>query len=217
MDTISVLTSFNKISLVAFFITLGFIIYEIKLFKQEAIKETKPLIPDFKENQSSNLPNATKVVVVEENKEFFNKPSRLPLFIAVIFLLFFGAIFLLSVVRPQLQKNSSSNLALTPIITYTSSKGIKVFDNGWVELSEQELHQLKEGQDIIIGIDTLKDLDIDKARIRVNNTQWLSEDVTEDLNSLYNVYYKGYTVSTGESSLKIDAQLHSKTDGWLGE
>ncbi len=214
---ISFLTSFNKISLIAFFITLAFIIYEIKLFKKEAIKETKPLIPDFKENQSSQLSNATKVVVVEENKEFFNKPSRLPLFMAVIFLLLFGAIFIIGVVNPQLKKNNSSSVSLTPIITYTSSKGIKVFDNNWVELGEQELHQLKEGQDIIIGVDTLKDLDIDKARIRVNNAQWLPEDVTGELNSLHNVFYKGYTVSTGESSLKIDAQLHSKTGGWLGE
>jgi hypothetical protein len=31
------------------------------------------------------------------------------------------------------------------------------------------------------------------------------------------MYYKEYVVATGESRLKIDAQLHSATDGWLGD
>ncbi len=63
MDVFSALSYLNKISLFAFIITAGFLIYQFYLLKKEASKEPKkqPPIPDFNENAKVDLLNYTKL------------------------------------------------------------------------------------------------------------------------------------------------------------
>lgn len=219
MEIVSILVSFNKISLLAFVVTFGFILYEFYLLKQEAIKKSKPNIPAFKANLDTKQNNIdlNKVVVVQENKQFFNKPSRKPLYFGLFLLVIFGIIFLIGLFAPQINQNKINNATITPIINFVASKGIKIYNKEWRELTDQEQGQLKPGDSILIGVDILKDMNIDIARIRINSDQWQQDSVTIKLNKEANVIYREYTISTGESSLKIEAQLHSKTDGWLGD
>ncbi len=214
MDIVFFLSSFNKISLIAFFVTLGFIFYEINQIKKETVKKSQPVIPDFKENFSPKT-NTPKVIVVEENKRFI-KPSKTPLIIGFFLLIIFGLISVLGFALPEKMK-SSQKAQQQPIVSFVTSKGIKIFDLNWNELTDEELVKLKGGQRIIIGVDTIKDLDIDRARIKVNDNEWQVDHITLDFKADKNVYYKEYEIGSDESSLKIEAQLHSKTDGWLGE
>ena len=50
MNITKILSSFNFVTVIAFFITLSFIIYEVYLFKKETLKKAKPQIPEFKGN-----------------------------------------------------------------------------------------------------------------------------------------------------------------------
>jgi hypothetical protein len=98
-----------------------------------------------------------------------------------------------------------------------SSKGIKVYDNKWSELDENKIASLRGGDNIIVGIERTTDANIDKARIRINKVQWTEGDEVTTLDRTKNVFYKEFTIATDEVFLKFEAQLHHKTDGWLGE
>ena len=51
MGAFTILSYLNKISLLAFFITAGFLFYQVYLLKKESTpKAGKPVIPDFDEN-----------------------------------------------------------------------------------------------------------------------------------------------------------------------
>ena len=58
----TVLSYLNKISLIAFFITAGFLFYQVYLLKKTSPpKEEKPNIPDFNENMKIDVENYTKL------------------------------------------------------------------------------------------------------------------------------------------------------------
>lgn len=63
MDIFSFLSYLNKISLLAFIVTLGFLIYQFYLLKKESIvnKNKTPIIPDFNENEKIDVLNYTKL------------------------------------------------------------------------------------------------------------------------------------------------------------
>jgi len=118
------------------------------------------------------------------------------------------------------QKNKTSEntkIQPTPIIDFVSSKGVKIFTPDWKEISNDILGTLTPDTLIIIGVETIDKIDIDKARIRVNNDKWLTEATTVDFNKEKRVYYKEYVISTSDAELRIEAQLHSRSDGWLGD
>jgi hypothetical protein len=217
MDIVSVLISFNKISLIAFLITLGFIVYEIYLFKKDSLKKSKPVIPEFNENTSPNAPQVITVVTASETKSI-KRPSKLPLVLGTVLLLVFGIISAMGFVNV---KSAGTNVVPTkmvePMVNFVTAKGIKIFDENWRVLSDDELAALTPGQKIIIGIDAVSGADIDRARIRINDDQWKLDHVSLDFDKGNNVFYKEYLMATGESSLQIEAQLHSEEDGWLGD
>ena len=78
-------------------------------------------------------------------------------------------------------------------------------------------NRVQFGKKIIIGIQTIVEADIDRARIKINTKDWQISDITTLFNPQLKVYYREYIVATGTAQLKIDAQLHSASDGWLGE
>lgn len=213
MDLLTILTSLNKISLIAFFITFVFLSYQIYLLKKESFsRQDKPFVPDFKENQTTASSHFTKIIAGNEVKTALKKQNRhgliiIGVFLSIIFaIIFIGGLFNLSFgnIRP------SKSEVPKPVVNLVASKGIKVYNQDWIEVK-------KPSGQIFIGIATIPGVDIDMARIRVNENTWGSQSASLKFKSGEGVFYREYTIATGESSLKIEAQLHSKTDGWLGD
>jgi len=213
MDLFSILSYLNKLSLLAFIVTLFALGYQLYLLKKEnKVKKADPHIPKFREEMTTEIPNYTELnpALFVSNKNKQNKGLYLAIFFS--FILIF-AVFLL-IIKKSAQKPSPNS---TQLINYVTSSGIKVYNNNWAELKDSEIKKLKGGEKIIIGIETIKNSDIDKARIRVNRNQWLSEDITDKFNQAKNVFYRDYMIASEDSALKIEAELHSKTNNWLSE
>jgi hypothetical protein len=218
MNLIDILSSLSKISLTAFLVTLFFVIYQVYVIKREfSRKRGKPVIPDFDESLAKKRKIESILIRQQQIIPSINKNKSLYLIIVIIFissLLIFvisGAVLIMN------QKNNTETLKPTPIVNFVASRGIRVYNEKWGELTDLDLQNLKAGEDIYIGINTIANTDIDKARIRVNENVWKLENVTEQFNKDKNIFYIKYTVASQSSILKIDAQLHSKSDNWLGE
>jgi hypothetical protein len=110
-------------------------------------------------------------------------------------------------------------LAITPLVEEktVTSEGILIFDENFNLLKDEDLNKLEPQKKIIIGIKTLEGAEIDKARIRINRNIWRLEDETKKFENKNKVFYIEYEPASEESRLKIEAQLHSIKDGWLGE
>jgi len=76
---------------------------------------------------------------------------------------------------------------------------------------------IRSGEVIYIALENISGSDIDRARIRVNTDSWSISDETDLYNSQKKIFYRQYQVASNESVLKIEAQLHSRADGWLGQ
>lgn len=218
MDFADFLVSLNKVSLIALFVTTGFLSYQIYLLKKETgNKKKKLVIPDFKTTNSTPFPQSMQMVVPEEKKAF-SKSSKNPLIIGAILFFIFGLIFIFGLLNSKSESQATNqNLAVTPVLNFVASKGIKIYNQNWAEFSDESLRKIKQGQHIIVSVETVRDSDIDMARIRVNKNTWNQDDITIAFKKEVNVFFKEYIISTEESFLKVEAQLHSKTDGWLGD
>lgn len=216
MDIVYFLVSINKISLIAFLGTLGFLGYEVYLFQKEKQKKAKPTIPKFEEKASQDS-GVKSVSLIKEEEKTFVKPNNMVFLILIIFLVVFGIFAFLGFVNAKKQANEQTTANSLNKVDFVVSKGIKIFSSDFQPLSESELNGLKEGNKLVIGVETIKEADIDMARIRINKQAWDQQDVTDHFDKRYNVFYKDYMVASGESNLKIEAELHSKQDGWLGE
>lgn len=220
---IDFLLSVNKISLVAFLGVLGFLVYEILLLRNERLKKQKPVLPQFNATSIVNTAvmqqQAAAVVELPKKIDPVKQTKISPLLIAILILtaLFFIGFTLYMVFSNTSSKKTESN---TPkiVIQEVSSPGLKVFSNSWIEVNENDSNQaLKPGVKLYIGIQTIDEADIDRARIKINEKEWNVAHITSQFNKDKKVYYREYTIASGESKLKIDAQLHSETDGWLGD
>jgi len=72
------------------------------------------------------------------------------------------------------------------------------------------------GKKVYVGIENINDPNIDMARIKINQGEWDKDSITTNFNQEKNIFFREYFLSTNEAFLKIEAQLHSKIDGWLG-
>lgn len=216
MDIVGLLVSFNKISLVALIVIIGFLSYQIYLLKKETDNKKKTLVvPDFKENSSSTPVPST--MVVSQEKKTYTRSSRIPIIIGFVLFFIFGLIFIGGLLQSKSQDAAKKqNLDPTPIINFVASRGIKIYNQNWQELSDELIKKMQPGQHIIVGIEGVKDPNVDMARIRINKNKWDQADITIQFNRQINIFFKDYFISTGESFLKVEAQFHSKTDGWLG-
>lgn len=217
MDISGFFASINKVSLVAFVITLGALIYEINhLHNEKIITRDKPIIPSFEPNLGvAPAAVATSTpIVVKDNK----KNRKLHLFIFVILslmLLIFGFLMISSILTPTKKVVSQATPRVS--VQEVQSSGIKIYDSSWQEIIGDTTDKVSPGSSIYIGIAMVKGSDIDKARIKVNAGEWLPTDITTDYNKEYNVYYIMYIIKENEPTLEIEAQLYSKSKGWLSE
>ncbi len=216
MDFVGLLLSLNKISLAAFLITSGFVGYQVYLLVKESKKNKKTVsVPDFKATPLTNMKQ--KGPIIGAKAAAYTRVSFIPIIIGMILLIIFAIIFLIGMVRSNEQANRDQVVIPTPIITYVASKGIKMYGQNWKELTDNDLSNLKQAETIYIGIATVSGADIDSARIRINKSTWDKNDITLDFNKQLGVYYRSYTIATGSSSLRVEAELHSLKDGWLGD
>jgi hypothetical protein len=213
MDISLLVTSVNRISLFFFIITLGFLGYEFYLLKVQRKKSTKPSIPDFKENMNINITAPT--VYANKKGRPIKKTNSYVIIGLIILLIFFGLLALWDFSNTT--KNKVATISPSLAMRLVSSGGIRVLDNNFVTLSDSDLNKVKKGDTIIIGIEKIKETDVDMARIKVNTLDWKKAEVTDRYDPKHNIYFITYTVATAEAVLNIQAQLHSKVDGWLGE
>ncbi|KKQ23585.1 MAG: hypothetical protein US40_C0002G0128 [Candidatus Roizmanbacteria bacterium GW2011_GWC2_37_13] len=84
MGAFTILSYLNKISLLAFFITAGFLFYQVYLLKKESTpKAGKPVIPDFDENIKVDISNYSKLPPTLASAPVPIKKERKTLIIAV--------------------------------------------------------------------------------------------------------------------------------------
>lgn len=220
---IDFLLSVNKISLIAFLGVFGFLIYEISLLRSERLKKQKPVLPTF---NSADVIDT--VVVQQQAADAVELPKKIeslkqtkisPLLIVILLLMVFFFIgSMLYLFFSNTPKKTPENTGPKVVIQEISSPGLKVFTNAWVEVNGNEASKLlKPGVKVYVGIQTIDEADIDRARIKINEKEWNIAHITSQFNKEKKVYYREYIVATGESTLKIDAQLHSEADGWLGD
>mgnify|MGYP001097154239 CR=1 FL=1 len=215
------LSSLNKISLISFFITLSLLFYQIYLFKKEIRKKRNKInLPDFKENFYFKEKKPITFIKKDKQDKLFLFSSFFLQRYLIIMILFFVSFFVF--IFTLIKKERSHDLRLSQSVINEDKKNfltgkIKIYNEKWKELTDEELKNLKPGQKIIIGIEKIYNSDIDMARIKVNQGNWDQQDITQSFNPEKNVFYREYQVSTSDSFLKIEAQLHSKTEGWLGD
>lgn len=214
MDILGFIVSINKISLLAFFVTLGFLVYEVYMIKKERRKAAVPQIPKFQENMASL--GVTNIPLPAANKKFVGN-YKLLFFILILLLILFGTFTVFGFLNASKKKTIGTIRATASEIIPLSSRGIKIYDTSMNIISEGQLSSLSPGQSIIIGIETIKNAEIDQARIRVNKTSWDKEDITKEFNLKHSVFYIEYIISQNEKKLTIEAELHSKSEGWLSE
>jgi hypothetical protein len=220
-EVINFFSSINKISLLSFFVTLILLGYQIYLFKKEITrKKNKINLPDFKDNFYFEK-EKKQIFLIEKKDE--KKISSFSFFfgnkfiVFILFLIYFF-IFIFTMTKNKTPNELPVNSSLTNEERKIILTGkIKIYNEKWQELNDEELKNLKPGEKIFIGIEKVGFSDIDMARIKVNQGAWDEESITQNFNPEKNVFYKEYQVATADSFLKIEAQLHSSTEGWLGE
>jgi hypothetical protein len=219
MDYLQIIGSLNKIGVVFFVLTLIALIYEVRAFRREShTKSAQIKIPEFDPNQTApSIATAPLPVASSQGAPPITtlpkRPSLLPIIITIIVLVGLGIILLVGFFafrQPQKVTVTPSPAASALV----KSQGIKMYDLNWQPLTRDDVRGLTPGTQIVIGIATVQSVAVDRARIRVNQTQWTAADETTQFNPDEHVYYISYTLPEGFENLVIEAQLHSTTEGW---
>lgn len=211
--------SINKIALFAFFVVLGFLIYEIKKIIDDKKKLERPTIPQFNDTittQPATFAHSTPLPPLPKKEK---QPIANNYFLMIVLgvLSLIGVIILMIVTFNTDRKKKQLATTPIPIVREIQSAGLKIYDSTWREIDAENKLKAVPGASIFIGIKTIVEADIDRARIKINSDEWQIADITTLFNQQHKVYYKEYTVATGTAQLKIEAQLHSASDGWLGD
>lgn len=215
VDLLSLIISVNKVSILAFVVILGFLIYEIYQMRGEKKYASKLDVPQFNPNAAVQTLGGSNTIVQQTGTKK-TVSHKLLIMLLTIMSLFFGGLSLWGVINSS-QVTTSSNSQAQIIIQEVRSPGVKIYNKEWKELTQTEVSQLKPGDAVIIGVVTIPEADIDKARIRVNTGIWDTNHIATQFNNSYNLFYREYMIGSEEGRLKIEAQLHSQKDGWLGE
>lgn len=211
MDVLQFVSSLNKVSLFAFVVMMGFLIYEILLVMKGRSHKEKPSIPQF--NPSAVSPLIVQNVVVPQK----SKQSASHLILIVILIMMVVSLAGFTFYTSSTNSTHASSVSNEPqiVIRELTSKGISLYTTEWGALTGSELLTLAPGDTIICAVATIPGFDIDKARIRINESTWNEAHITTQFNKSFNVFYREYTISSETAKLTIEAQLHSAINGWL--
>lgn len=215
MNVINFISYINFFAIFLFIVVSFFLGYQLYLLKKDFKKEKKiTKLPDFKENVNQHITtDYQNVTLNKEEKKVYKKNRIFNIIITLFFLILIGFFLLFNFTT---KKNGEKKTISPSQIKYIASSGIKIYNENWEEVRD-DFGELKPGIKVYIGIEKLDLEDIDKARIRVNKNVWEADDVTDLFNSEKKIFYKEYYIASNEGILRIEAQLHSKIDGWLGE
>lgn len=106
----------------------------------------------------------------------------------------------IAISQPQINQQISQNSAC---------RAITITDTLNNPLSATALQQLRPGDEIKILISSSGD-SLDKARFRVNGSQWQDVTIKEANNFIGN-----YILDIGIKKFTIEAEVHDKSKGWL--
>ena len=215
---IEFVVSINKIALLAFFAVLGFLMYEVKKMIDDKKKKEKPIVPQFNNTSQVQSPvaaNSTPLPLPLPVKKVEREGNNILMIVIGVVSLVGVTILIVISYNTNLKKQKVA--ASVPIIREITSAGLKVYDTNWGDIEQRKNDKAKPGEKLYIGIQTIVEADIDRARIKINAQDWQISDITTLFNSKLKVYYREYVVATGTAQLKIQAQLHSASDGWLGD
>ena len=217
MNYVSIIQSINKVAIIAFFAIVVLIVVEVSMMMKGKGKKETVKIPDFDPKFGEVAKGASTKTQLEIPGQ--KKSMIRMLIISSLLLILFG---LMAVFGNYMLINQKTNDSKTPDVTpqpqieLVNSEGILIFNSTWQKIQLKNI-PVGEGEVLYIGVATVKGTDIDKARIKINKKDWGIVDEVKAYNKDKGVFYMQYTIATDESSLKIDAQLHSKEDGWLAE
>ena len=113
MDIVGLLSSLNKIALIAFLITLGFLIYELILLRKMGKAKAKPEVPQFQEG--SELLLSDKRLIEGEGQNQIKK-NKLALVVLTALLMFFGSITWIGYVSLKSSTAKNNQPAPSPTI-----------------------------------------------------------------------------------------------------
>ena len=215
MNIFSFLVSVNKVALIVGILVTLAIGYELYLMMKRPRKQ-KVQVPDFHETDikgTNFTPLATKAAPLPQGSG--HGQSQLMMYI-VIALFILAGIIVAGVIYMRVENSQTTSVVSNkPSVSYIESSGIYLYDSSWNALSDDMFASLKKGDSILIGIKTIDGTDIDKARLRVNQQEWLDTDETTQFDQEHGVYYRSYTIPQEQDAMAIEAELHSAVDGWL--
>jgi len=115
MNIVIILSSLNKLGLIAFLITLGFLIYEIILLHKASKAREKPNVPKFQEG-GQLIPSAEPLI--DKDKQNSMQKNKIILFTLIFLLIFFAIITTVG----YLNSKSSKEIKMQPVAIETGSK-----------------------------------------------------------------------------------------------
>ena len=179
MDIGEIFSSVNKMSLLAFVIAIGFLVYEVRVLLKSKVKKEKLIIPSFDPSIGAQKSNLKTDKIIEPPKSAKSKPNQHIIIsaILVIMVIFFGFISFSSMMNSS-KTPSENQISLQEV----QSSGIKIYDAQWHEITGEATNALAPGSTIYVGIATVKGSDIDEARIKINQKDWSVSDITSAYN-----------------------------------
>jgi len=212
MDILQLVSSVSKLSIIAFCITFAFLAYEIYLIKRDRKKDEKISIPQFSDQKTTSVKTAK--LFVKKKETATSKGNLILIIVLILVMILFAGLIIYSYIQEGNSKKAQARE--TKVVTTTlNSRGIRIFDDKWSEIKLTKIP--KEVVSLYVGLETIQQVDIDKARIRVNEKYWKQEHTTTELSKQHSVWYRKINIDPGMTDLQIEAQLHSKTEGWLGQ
>lgn len=219
MDIFQFIQSINKVAIIIFFLTGFSLIYEIYLFIKEGREnKKKPKIPSLTSSGAPHFQKKLTTPLREEKQSLFKQPNNLAIIVLIVLLIIFGIIFIIGTVVSKKHKSSQTAVS-TPTLEnrHNIFEGIKIYSPLWKIQEKSQLRFMHTGDMIIIGIKTIPNTDITKARIRVNSNEWRMVDETAVFNQQFGVFYQEYQIASDDTLLKIEGQLYSEKNGWFGK
>jgi len=217
-EIITFLSSLNRLTIISFFITLFLLVYQIYILKKEIKKRNKKInLPDFNNNKDYGFKKDLGSSEKKEKKNIVYQDFSLnKIFIVIILFLVFLSIFIFNLMKRNNQPTPTTYVINEQKKVFVSPK-IKIYNENWEEIKEEEIKNIVPGEKLFIAIEKIDDPNINMARIKINQGQWDNQSITTNFNKEKNVFYREYQLATNEGFLKIEAQLHSTIDGWLGD
>ncbi|MDO9027345.1 MAG: hypothetical protein Q7U68_00555 [Candidatus Roizmanbacteria bacterium] len=120
MDIFNLLSYINKVSLLAFFVTILVVAYQIYVLKKEKTKEKAPSIPDFKDiGKSNEVVNYTRLpgFLTKKNKGLVNY-SKL-VFLIISLLTIMVVIFVLILIKQNSSLRKETLVSPTIVVLRT--------------------------------------------------------------------------------------------------